>query len=367
MKPPGAPCGGWPGGGGPLVPADGACTGSARTSGKGAAGNRFCCAGGAGRGCAGAGAGRAARGALVCTTGPSSNSPAPVRSGPPPSPVAARAPAVADCGALSGGAAGLGGWRVSFFSSFSPPKIACWLPAVTQCSCRSAVVCARHHGWATRAGTRARSTFLGTDCTPAAPPVSGSQEAMPSSSCPCRPARHQGRYLTNPKRGITSFAQFRAPGGRRHLCLLCPPGRAQPHGRSWRLQAHTGYQNTTVQANLLAPPHLRRSVRLGHAIQQLHQAGTSEQEQATSGGAGYDAGIIIGRPDLQNDEHPVLAVALAPGSDAATSNKSAPSIKEGEADTGTQGLSVEVKERNEEQLRPLRMRKLVKYENWNGS
>ena len=95
--------------------------------------------------------------------------------------------------------------------------------------------------------------------------------------------------------------------------------------------------------------------------------GTSEQEQATSGGAGYDAGIIIGRPDLQNDEHPVLAVALAPGSDAATSNKSAPSIKEGEADTGTQGLSVEVKERNEEQLRPLRMRKLVKYENWNGS
>ena len=193
MKPPGAPCGGWPGGGGPLVPADGACTGSARTSGKGAAGNRFCCAGGAGRGCAGAGAGRAARGALVCTTGPSSNSPAPVRSGPPPSPVAARAPAVADCGALSGGAAGLGGWLVSFFSSFSPPKIACWLPAVTQCSCRSAVVCARHHGWATRAGTRARSTFLGTDCTPAAPPVSGSQEAMPSSSCPCRPARHQGK------------------------------------------------------------------------------------------------------------------------------------------------------------------------------
>ena len=181
--------------------------------------------------------------------------------------------------------------------------------------------------------------------------------------------RHVTKVGTSRTRqeGFTSFAQFRAPGGRRHLCLLCPPGRAQPHGRSWRLQAHTGYQNTTVQANLLAPPHLRRSVRLGHAIQQLHQAGTSEQEQATSGGAGYDAGIIIGRPDLQNDEHPVLAVALAPGSDAATSNKSAPSIKEGEADTGTQGLSVEVKERNEEQLRPLRMRKLVKYENWNGS
>jgi hypothetical protein len=53
-----------------------------------------------------------------------------------------------------------------------------------------------------------------------------------------------------------------------------------------------------------------------HAIQQLHQAVTSEQEQATSGGAGYDAGIIIGRPDLQNDEHPVLVVALAPGSNA---------------------------------------------------
>ena len=205
------------------------------------------------------------------------------------------------------------------------------------------------------------------------------------------------------------------------------------------LQAHSGYQNPTVQANLLAPPHLRRSVRMGdgaasllpgeadvstdvaesgrgdalpgtagikisaqgppflvegeailmdeqgalqgqfgyrnptvqakdvlvavnghdaeeleiaapgslhaalkgprtslvqltlvsaatgdkfdvrvrrHAIQQLHQAVTSEQEQATSGGAGYDAGIIIGRPDLQNDEHPVLVVALAPGSNA---------------------------------------------------
>ena len=53
-----------------------------------------------------------------------------------------------------------------------------------------------------------------------------------------------------------------------------------------------------------------------HAIQQLHQAVTSEQEQGTSGGAGYDAGIIIGRPDLQNDEHPVLIVALAPGSNA---------------------------------------------------
>jgi hypothetical protein len=192
VKPPGAPCGGWgapcggwPGGGGPLVPADGACTGSARTSGKGTAGNRFGCAGGAGRGCAGAGAGRAARGALVCTTGPSSNSPAPVRSGPPPSPVAARAPAVADGGALSGGAAGLGSLLVSSCAApFS--KITCWLPAVTQCSCGSAVVCARRHGWATRAGPRARSTSLGTDCTPAAPPVSGSQEAMPSSSPPQR-------------------------------------------------------------------------------------------------------------------------------------------------------------------------------------
>ena len=109
-----------------------------------------------------------------------------------------------------------------------------------------------------------------------------------------------------------------------------------------------------AQANLLAPPHLRRSVRLGHATQHLHQAATSEQEQATSGGAGYDAGIIIGRPDLQNDKHPILAVALAPGSNAASSNKSALSSTEGEADTGSQGLSSELKEEEEDQTQAIK-------------
>ena len=167
MKPPGAPCGGWPGGGAPPVKADGACTGSARTSGKGAAGNRFGCAGGAERGCAAAAAGRAARGALVCTTGPSSNSPPPVRSAPP-SPVAARAPAVADGGALSGGAAGLGGWLVSCGATGAPPlsEIAGWRPAVAHCFCGSAVLCAIRHGWATRACPHGRSTSLGTDYIP---------------------------------------------------------------------------------------------------------------------------------------------------------------------------------------------------------
>ena len=44
---------------------------------------------------------------------------------------------------------------------------------------------------------------------------------------------------------------------------------------------HSALQAPTVQVNLLTPPHLRRSVRLGQAAQQFHQAGTSGQEQAS--------------------------------------------------------------------------------------
>jgi hypothetical protein len=53
-----------------------------------------------------------------------------------------------------------------------------------------------------------------------------------------------------------------------------------------------------------------------HAIQQLHQAVTSDEQASPGGVGGYDVGLIIGRPDLQDDEHPVFVVDLAPGGSA---------------------------------------------------
>jgi hypothetical protein len=175
--------------------------------------------------------------------------------------------------------------------------------------------------------------------------------------------RRLGEPATGFKHGPSSSSPSQAPQVR-EMNLLSPPylrSRSLEDGASPASYVPLGEPSLMddhgvlrAQANLLAPPHLCRSVRLGHAIQHLHQAAISEQEQATSGGAGYDSGIIIVRPNLQNDKHPVLAVALAPGSYAASYNKSALSSKEGEADTGSQGLSSEVEEEEEDQTQAIK-------------